>query len=119
MNLSRSLDRGAHWSPAEPLGFVGHCPYLHRAPGGEIVLAYRQPVAGESRGTALRVSRDEGRSWSEATRIDPVIGAYPSIVNLRDGSLLIVYYEEGEGSDIRARRLRIEGDTVKDIGWPR
>ncbi|MBM3901534.1 MAG: exo-alpha-sialidase [Verrucomicrobia bacterium] len=119
MNLSRSQDRGAHWIPAEPLGFVGHCPYLHRAPGGEIVLAYRQPVAGETRGTALRVSRDEGRSWSEATRIDPVIGAYPSIVNLRDGSLLIVYYEEGEGSDIRARRLRIEGDTVKDIGWPR
>lgn len=119
MNLSRSQDRGAHWNPAEPLGFVGHCPYLHRAPGGEIVLAYRQPVAGETRGTALRVSRDEGRSWSEATRIDPVIGAYPSIVNLRDGSLLIVYYEEGEGSDIRARRLRIEGDTVKDIGWPR
>jgi hypothetical protein len=39
-------------------------------------------------------------------------------VNLRDGSLLVVYYEEGAGSDIRARRLRIEGDTVKDIGWP-
>lgn len=118
MNVSRSQDRGAHWSPAQALGFVGHCPYLHRAPGGEILLAYRQPVAGDTRGTALRVSRDEGRSWSEATRIDPVIGAYPSMVNLRDGSLLVVYYEEGAGSDIRARRLRIEGDTVKDIGWP-
>ena len=117
MNLSRSQDRGAHWGPAQPLGFVGHCPYLHRAPGGEIVLAYRQPVAGDTRGTALRVSRDEGRSWSEAVGIDSVIGAYPSLVNLRDGSVLAVYYEEGPHSDIRARRFRILGDSVEFLDW--
>ena len=38
--------------------------------------------------------------------MDNVIGAYPSMVNLKDGSVLIVYYEEGAGSSIRAKRFR-------------
>ena len=37
--------------------------------------------------------------------VDIVHGAYPSMVTLKDGSTLIVYYEEGEGSNIRARRF--------------
>ena len=38
--------------------------------------------------------------------VDTVGGAYPSMVNLKDGSVLIVYYEEGPGSSIRAKRFR-------------
>ncbi len=110
LNVARSQDRGAHWSPATPLGFVGHCPYLHRAPSGEVVLAYRQPKKEPAYGTALRVSHDDGESWSAPVGVDSVIGAYPSMVNLRDGSVLIVYYEEGGGSNIRARRFRLEPD---------
>jgi hypothetical protein len=46
--------------------------------------------------------------------VDDVGGAYPSMVNLKDGSVIIVYYEEGEGSDIRARRFRA---TKTGIEW--
>jgi hypothetical protein len=45
--------------------------------------------------------------------IDSHIGAYASTVELRDGTVLVVYYEEGEGSAIRARRFRLEGDGLK------
>jgi hypothetical protein len=62
----------------------------------------------------LRVSHDEAKTWSDAMRVDSVIGAYPSMVNLKDGSVLIVYYEEGPGSSIRARRFHIEG---RDVTW--
>jgi len=113
MNFSRSRDGGKSWSKAEPSSFVGHCPYFHRAPGGEILLGYRQPQAGPTRGTALRFSVDEAATWSDAILVDPVIGAYPSMVNLQDGSVLVVYYEEGKTSDIRARKFKIESGSLR------
>lgn len=114
MHSSRSPDRGRSWQRSESMGFVGHCPYLHRTADGALVLAYRQPVKGPTYGTALRVSRDEAKTWSDAVGVDSVIGAYPSMVNLKDGSVLIVYYEEGRGSNIRARRFRVQG---RDVTW--
>jgi hypothetical protein len=45
--------------------------------------------------------------------VDEVGGAYPSMVNLKDGSILIVYYEEGTGSNIRARRFQIDSAGLK------
>ena len=36
------------------------------------------------------------------------------MVNLKDGTVLIVYYEEGEGSSVRAKRLRA---TRTGIEW--
>ena len=113
MHLSRSKDHGRSWQRSEPMGFVGHCPYLHRTADGALVLAYRQPVDNPTRGTALRISHDEAKTWSEAVRVDSVIGAYPSMVNLKDGSVLIVYYEEGGGSNIRARRWRMNDRKVE------
>lgn len=107
MAWSKSTDRGASWSVSRPLGFAGHCPYFLRTAGGEIVLAYRLPQ------TSLRFSRDDGQTWSDNLMVDDVLGAYPSMVNLRDGSVLIVYYEEGAGSDIRARRFQIDDAGLK------
>jgi len=104
---SISKDRGETWSAPVSFGAPGHCPYLHRAADGTIVLAHRLPA------TSLRFSRDEGKSWSDAIRVDDHGGAYPSMVNLRDGSILIVFYEEGSGSDIRARRFRLLEDGVE------
>jgi sialidase-1 len=46
--------------------------------------------------------------------IDEVFGAYPSMANLPDGSVLVIYYEEGQGSSIRARRFHV---TDKGIEW--
>jgi hypothetical protein len=108
MCWSVSKDRGAHWSVARSIGFQGHCPCLHRTNDGILLLAHRAP------NTNLNYSLDEARTWSENVLVDSVFGAYPSMVNLKDGSVLIVYYEEGEGSNIRAKKFRA---TKGGIEW--
>lgn len=100
MCWSVSRDRGDTWSVAKSIGFQGHCPYLHRTNDGIILLSHRVPQ------TSLHYSLDEAKTWSDNVLIDDVGGAYPSMVNLKDGTVLVVYYEEGEGSSIRAKRLR-------------
>ena len=106
MCRSVSKDGGETWSVSTPLGFPGHCPYLLRAPGDILLLAHRLPQ------TSLHYSLDEGKTWSANVMIDDVLGAYPSLVNLKDGTVLVVYYEEGEGSSIRARRFRATRDGI-------
>ncbi len=108
MSYATSKDHGTSWTISEPMGFAGHCPYFLRTADDVIVLAFRLP------GTSLRYSRDECRTWSENVVIDELIGAYPSMVNLNDGSVLVVYYEEGHGSSIRAKRFRI---TSQGLEW--
>ncbi|MCX6561183.1 MAG: exo-alpha-sialidase [Candidatus Aminicenantes bacterium] len=102
MCASISADGGRTWSVSKPMGFPGHCPYLFRAPGDILLLAHRLPQ------TSLHYSLDEGKSWSADVLVDDCLGAYPSMAPLKDGSVLIVYYEEGAGSNIRARRFRAE-----------
>ena len=78
----------------------GHCPYFLRTRDGIILLAHRLPT------TSLHYSLDECQTWSQNVLVDTVGGAYPSMVNLKDGTVLIVYYEEGAGSSIRCKRFR-------------
>jgi len=101
MCFSVSTDAGRTWSVSQPLGFPGHCPYLLRTSGGILILAHRLPQ------TSLHYSYDDGRTWSENVVVDDRIGAYPSMVELKDGSVLVVYYEEGAASNVRARRFRV------------
>lgn len=101
MCSSISSDGGRTWSVSQPLGFAGHCPYLLRTSGGVLILAHRLP------GTSLHYSYDDGRTWSENVTVDDHSGAYPSMAELKDGSILVVYYEEGAGSNVRARRFRV------------
>ncbi len=108
MCFSVSKDRGNSWSISKRMGFAGHCPYLHRTRDDIILLAHRVPA------TSLHYSVDECETWSDNVAVDSVGGAYPSMVNLKDGTVLIVYYEEGEGSSIRAKRLRA---TQEGIEW--
>jgi hypothetical protein len=107
MGWSESTDQGRTWSVSQPVGFPGHCPYLHRAPDGKVLLATRLPQ------TTLRWSSDDGKTWSEPIMIDDVIGAYPSMVTRKDGTILVVYYEEGDGSSLRARRFRVSASGVE------
>jgi hypothetical protein len=108
MHWSRSRDLGKTWTICKPIGFAAHCPYFHRATDGTILLAHRIPS------TSLHYSRDEGKTWSENVKVDAVGGAYPSMVDLVDGSILIVFYEEGAGSNVRARRFKV---TLEGIEW--
>lgn len=108
MCFSVSKDRGNTWSVSKPIGFPGHCPYLLRTRDNIILLAHRVPS------TSLHYSLDECKTWSENVLVDSVGGAYPSMVNLKDGTVLIVYYEEGAGSSIRCKRFRA---TKSGIEW--
>ncbi len=101
MHFATSLDLGLTWGPVRDIGFPGHCPHFTRLNTGQILLSHRLP------NTALHVSFDEARTWLGPFEIDSTIGAYPSTVQLKDGSVLVVYYEEGQGSAIRARRFRL------------
>jgi hypothetical protein len=49
--------------------------------------------------------------------MDTCKGAYPSMVALKDGTVLFVYYEEGEGSSIRAQKLKATREGVEAAGW--
>lgn len=108
MCYAESRDRGETWSVSKPMPFAGQCPYFLRTPDNIILLAHRLP------NTSLHYSLDECRTWSDNVVIDTLIGAYPSMVNLKDGSVRVVYYEEGTGSNIRARAFKA---TRTGIEW--
>ena len=101
MHYATSSDEGLTWSAVQDIGFPGHCPHFTRLSTGEILLCHRLPL------TSLHVSRDDGATWQGPCQVDTTPGAYPSTVELKDGTVLIVYYEEGERSAVRARRFRL------------
>ncbi|MBN2296518.1 MAG: exo-alpha-sialidase [Pirellulales bacterium] len=104
---SVSKDRGESWTVSKPIGFPAHCPYLLRTDDDIILLAHRLPQ------TSLHYSLDECKTWSKNVMVDNHGGAYPSMVKLKDGSILIIYYEEGAGSSIRAKKFRATKDGIE------
>jgi Neuraminidase (sialidase) len=102
MHYAVSDDSGKTWGPVRSFGFKGHCPYFLRHSSGVIVLAHRVPA------TSLHWTADESKTWKGPVTIDSVGGAYPSMVELPDGLVYCVYYEEGKGSSIRGVRLRVD-----------
>lgn len=111
LHFATSNDRGATWSPVRDSGFPGHCPHFSRHSSGAILLTHRLPKTG------LHISRDDGASWIGPYAIDDTIGAYPSTVELKDGSVLVVYYEEGANSAIRARKFRLTNREPQFLNW--
>lgn len=111
MHYATSPDLGLTWSPVQDIGFKGHAPHFTRLSTGEILLTHRLPQ------TALHVSRDEAQTWQGPYVIDNVGGAYPATVELRDGTVLAIYYEEGAGSAIRALRLKLTENGIEYPGW--
>ncbi len=107
MRYATSQDDGKSWSPVLDAGFHGEAPYLYRLKNGAILLGVRRRPD-----TVLYVSRNETLSWKGPYQIDNVLGAYPSIVERKDGTVLIVYYTEGKNSEIRVRRFRINSDGI-------
>ena len=107
MHFSSSPDLGQTWTPVKDIGFKGHCPYLLRHSTGMILLGLRLP------GTSVYWTTDETRTWQGPLQVDTRIGAYPSLLETKDGEVLCVYYEEGEGSGIRCARLQMNGGQVR------
>lgn len=111
MHFATSPDLGLTWSPVKDIGFPGHCPHFTRLARGEVLLTHRLPH------TSLHVSRDDCATWQGPYEIDAVIGAYASTVELGDGTVLVVYYVEGDGSAVRARRFRLTSGGIEFLQW--
>ncbi|WP_176712459.1 sialidase family protein [Allomuricauda sp. CP2A] len=107
MHYALSNDLGKRWSPVKDMGFVGHSPSLTRLKNGKILLSYRGFYDSIGYYTGLQISHDNAKTWQGPYLIDNTPGAYPSTVELMDGSLLAIYYEEGKGSSIRALRFKL------------
>ena len=108
---SVSNNKGFAWTPSGKIGFPGHAPYLHRSREGVLLLGHRLPH------TSIHFSLDDGKTWSDNVLLDTCDGAYPSMVELKDGTVLFVYYEEGPGSSLRAQKLKVTRKGIEAAGW--
>lgn len=110
-----STDGGKSWSEPQPMPTSGDAPYLLLTSKRLLLCGFRyRPDAA----TCVITSRDLGRTWSERLVLDPVMGAYPSMVELPDGRIVVVYYTEGSGSDIRCMQLWADEAAVRILDHP-
>ncbi|MCX8037972.1 MAG: glycoside hydrolase [Candidatus Sumerlaeia bacterium] len=105
--FARSRDGGRTWSKPEPMGFLAQSIYFLLTRKGILLMGHRLP------GTSLHYSLDGGKTWSDNVQLAPSGGAYPSMVELPDGSIYCVYYEEGPQSDIRGMRFTVDPSGVR------
>jgi sialidase-1 len=112
-----STDGGKTWTGPQPMPTSGDAPYLLLTSKRLLLCGFRYRPGSA---TCLITSRDLGRTWSDRLVLDAVMGAYPSMVELPDGRIVVVYYTEGSGSDIRCLQLRADdaGVTVLDHPQP-
>jgi predicted neuraminidase len=82
-------------------------PVLFQAPGGPLVLFYKVGPSPETWWGLARISRDDGRSWSDAVKLPAgILGpirAKP--VELSDGSLLVGSSTEHDGWVVHMERF--------------
>ncbi len=97
---TESSDGGKTWSVPHSIGVWGLPSFLTRLKDDRLLMTYgyrRKPY-----GNQARVSGDNGKTWSEPITIsgDGVSGdlGYPSTVQLDDGSLLTIWYENPKDS---------------------
>ncbi len=95
-----SDDGGKTWSECTPTGISGSPPHLLRHSSGAIILTYARREAPYSERAVI--SYDEGESWSEEQILSEAKSSdigYPSSVELSDGSIMTVYYQQYENDD--------------------
>ncbi|MCX7425371.1 MAG: sialidase family protein [Planctomycetia bacterium] len=102
MHQAYSSDEGRTWTKATQLPHRGDAPTVMLTSKKLLLVAHRYP------GTAVTISADNGATWSRPHQIDTVGGAYPGLVELDDGSILSIYYEEGNASSIRQAIFSVE-----------
>ncbi|MBN2292176.1 MAG: exo-alpha-sialidase [Pirellulales bacterium] len=113
MTSSESTDGGHTWTDPKPVGIAGDCPYLLLTSKNILLCGIRYSPSKKNRSTGILHSTDFGRTWKGPTIIDPALGAYPSMAELPDGRIFVVYYNEGRGSDIRCVYLDVDKNGVR------
>jgi sialidase-1 len=115
MHQSYSSDEGYTWTKATKLPVTGDAPGVLFTSSKLLVATFRYG------GTSAMISADDGATWGRPWQIDTVGGAYSNQVELADGAILCVYYEEGAGSSIRTAVFTIEPRVAPmsvDERWP-
>jgi len=113
MTWSESTDGGRTWSDPKGLGISGDCPYLLLTSKNILLCGIRHRP---TRSTSVIYSTDFAKTWRGPVPVDNVGGAYPSMVELPDGRILIVYYTEGKGSDVRCVWLKADTSGIQVMG---
>ncbi len=93
---TESEDGGKTWTQVHRIGVWGIPSHLTKLNDGRLLLTngYRR----EPYGNQARISADEGRTWSQPFVISqcaPCDLGYPATVQLKDGTLVSVWYEAG------------------------
>jgi sialidase-1 len=107
MSQAYSDDFGRTWTEPTLVGIRGDAPYLLYTSESLLLCAHRHP------GTAVSVSDDQGATWHGPYQLDTVGGAYPSMIEMPDGGVFCVYYEEGTGTNIRGIHFRPRVDGIE------
>ncbi len=115
MHWSESTDGGVTWKQPERLGMAGQAAQMLLTAEEVLIAGYRWR---EERSTVVAWSHDLGRTWEGPKVIDRVVGGYPSFAELPDGRVLMVYYTEGAGSDIRGVFLDASEEGVEVLEKP-
>ncbi|GEM_PF-475711 len=115
LRQSESADGGKTWSVMKKTGMAGLPPYLIKLRDGKLVTVYGRRF-GPGFGEYACISDDQGRTWDVANEIkltghfDGDLG-YPTSVELKDGSILTVYYQadvKGDKPCLMGTRWRIK-----------
>ncbi len=108
---TESSDGGKTWTTPHAIGVWGLPSHLLRLKDDRLVMSYgyrRTP-----RGNHLRVSRDNGKTWSEPVILSEDGQAdlgYPSSVELANGDIFTLWYEAlqaGTPAVLRSSRIRL------------
>lgn len=121
LQFAKSHDEGMTWDPVEPSNFIGHAPSFTRLKSGAILLNTRGFKKGndwKTGYTALRVSYDEGKTWQGPYEVAPKVGAYSATVELKDGTVAAIYYDESAGSKIRVVRFNVPKNNGETFPVP-
>ncbi len=105
LDLFRSNDDGRTWNYESPLTEASQHPsHLLKLNNGQLLLTYGNRISGQF-GVAVKISKDEGKTWSEEFLvIDDLTGGdsgYPASIQLPNGKIMTAYYSIGVSSHQR------------------
>jgi len=113
LRQSESLDGGRSWTTAYKTDIWGYPPHLTQLKNGWLLVSYG--VRREPYGEKACISMDSGRTWETGKEImiNPALNGdlgYPASVQLDDGSIMTVYYQEdqeGEKTSLMSTHWRL------------
>lgn len=115
MSVLMSPDFGETWRISPSVKLVAGTPAVCRLRDGNVVMVHREDANGSQRRTMLTVSRDEGKTWSTPVPVDVPGGGYPTVLELKDGSVIVGYMDRTHGADIYAKRFRITDSGIEPL----